>query len=144
MKIMVFTEGTTIEYPEPKPLSRAVEKLQAWSRKGADIVYLTSHTKPEEVHEIEATLRQFNFPKCDLFHRQEGQQYRDIAEKVMPDILVEDDCQTIGGEIEMTYTHIHPEYKKRIKSVVVRDGFGIDHLPDDPNELAQVENTPIS
>ena len=54
----------------------------------------------------------------------------------MPDVLVEDDCESIGGEVEMTYPHIRPELKPRIKSVVVREFGGIDHLPDDISALA--------
>jgi len=48
----------------------------------------------------------------------------------MPDIIIEDDCESIGGKYEMTYTHIKPELKKRIKSIVVEEFGGIDHLPD--------------
>ncbi len=55
---------------------------------------------------------------------------------MLPVILVEDNGESIGGEIEMTCPHIHPEYKARIKSVVVPEAGGIDHLPDDLAALA--------
>ena len=48
----------------------------------------------------------------------------------MPDILIEDDCKSIGGEIEMTYPHINPQKKGKIKSIVVKEFSGIDNLPD--------------
>jgi hypothetical protein len=54
-----------------------------------------------------------------------------VAEKVMPDVIVEDNCESIGGETEMTYPGIKPELKSKVKSVVVKEFGGIDRLPDD-------------
>jgi len=62
--------------------------------------------------------------------RQKGEEYKDLAEKLMLDILVEDDCESIGGEQEMTYPHIRPDFKEKIKPVVAKEFSGIDHLPD--------------
>ncbi len=42
-----------------------------------------------------------------------------MAELVLPETPVEHDGESIGGEIEMTYPHIRPEYQARIKLVVV-------------------------
>ena len=53
----------------------------------------------------------------------------------MPDILIEDDCESIGGKVEMTYTHIKPEVKRSIKSIPVKEFGGIDHLSDDLKQL---------
>ena len=53
----------------------------------------------------------------------------------MPDLLIEDDCRSIGGEAEMTYPHIDPGKKIFIQSIVVREFSGIDHLPDNLDEL---------
>lgn len=71
-----------------------------------------------------------------LLFRREGEAYQDVAERVLPDILVEDDCESIGGEIEITYSHIRTEFQARIKSVVVPEAGGIDHLPDGLAALA--------
>jgi len=35
----------------------------------------------------------------------------------------------------MTITHVKTEIKKKIKSVVVKEFEGIDHLPDNVNKL---------
>lgn len=59
----------------------------------------------------------------------------DVAERVLPDILIEDDCESIGGEKEMTYPHIKPELKTRIKSIVIKEFCGLDHLPDEVSAL---------
>jgi hypothetical protein len=53
----------------------------------------------------------------------------------MPNVIVEDDCESIGGEAEMTYPGMRPELKSKIKSVVVKESGGIDHLPDSLTEL---------
>lgn len=70
-----------------------------------------------------------------IFFRQNGESYRDIAERIIPNVLIEDDCESIGGEKEMTITFIRPEIKKMIKSIVVKEFGGIDHLPDNTKDL---------
>ena len=47
-----------------------------------------------------------------------------------PDILIEDDCESIGGTAEMTYPHIREDLKPKIKSIVVKEFQGFDNLPD--------------
>ncbi len=49
--------------------------------------------------------------------------------------LIEDDCESIGGEKEMTFFHLKPESKSKIKSIVVREFKGIDHLPENLSDL---------
>jgi hypothetical protein len=53
---------------------------------------------------------------------------------VVPDVLVEDDCESIGSG-QITYPQIRPDARARIKSVIVPEFGGIDHLPDDPQAL---------
>jgi len=53
----------------------------------------------------------------------------------MPDILIENDCESIGGQKEMTITFVKPRVKQKIKSIVVKEFQGIDHLPDSINSL---------
>ncbi len=123
--------GIPIDYSASVPAGNAVEKLQTWRRQGAEILYLTSRTRPDEIEDIRSVLRKFGFPEGELFFCQEGEAYKDVAERVVPDIIVEDNCECIGGEVDMTYPHIRPEIKARIKSIVVPEAGGIDHLPDD-------------
>ena len=56
--------------------------------------------------------------------------YADVAEGIMPDILIGDDCESIGGNSEMTYPHIKSDLKEKIKSIVVREFASIEHLQD--------------
>lgn len=162
MKILVFTEGTIIMHPSAKGLSReervkqsqtrersihdyrnyipndnATEKLLNWKKQGAEIYYLTSRTTTEEINDIRFVLERFDFPdNQNLLHREEGEKYKDVAERLMPDILVEDDCESIGGEVEMTYPHIREDLKSKIKLILVKEFGGIDHLPDELSQLS--------
>jgi hypothetical protein len=122
------------------PIGNSVKKIEAWKKKGATIVYLTSRRKSNEVNIIRDVLKKYEFPEGKLLFRQEGEDYRDVAERVMPDVIVEDDCESIEGETEMTYPGIRSELKSKVKSVVVKEFGGIDHLPDNAAELMKYHN----
>lgn len=117
------------------PVDNAVKKLQAWRRQGAEIVYLSSHKRDADIEIDKAVLRNHDFPDGQVFFRSSGEQYSDVVERVLPDILIEDDCESIGRENEMTYPHIMPQAKAKVKSIVVKEFGGIDHLPDDGADL---------
>jgi len=160
LKILIFTEGTVImhyggightceeivrqvkerektvrDWAIYVPIGNAAIKLDIWKKQGAEINYLTSRMKSEEVETIKQVFKRFYFPDGQLFFRRKSQQYQDIAEEIVPDILIEDDCESIGGAKEMTITHLKPEIKARIKSIPVKEFGGIDHLPDDVTAL---------
>ena len=160
MKILIFTEGTIImhknaaghtrdeivkqskgffrifrdksvhDYKSYVPIGDAVKKLASWNKDGAEILYLTSRTKQDEINNIKGVLKKYNFPDGQFLFRQNGEQYSDAAERVMPDILIEDDCESIGGMNEWTITHVRSEIKHKIKSIIVKEFDGIAHLPD--------------
>jgi hypothetical protein len=117
------------------PIGDSAKKIEAWKKQGATIVYLTSRRESNEVNIIRDVLKKYEFPEGKLLFRKEGEDYRDVAEKVMPDVIVEDDCESIGGETEMTYPGIRSELKSKVKSIVVKEFGGIDHLPDKVAEL---------
>jgi len=159
MKILVFTEGTILidgawaglrreemirrsrlgqgsgNFGSSVPAGQAAAKLHGWLRQGAEIHYLTSRTKPEEVEAIRQVLRRHTFPEGRLWFRVAGERYADVAARVKPDVLIEDDCESIGGEAEMTYPHLRADLKAQIVSIVVIEFGGIDHLPDDVQSL---------
>lgn len=161
MKILVFLHGTTImhsgavgqtreervrqvldhhetlfDFASYVPVGDAVRKLHTWRQQGAEIAYLSSHKRAQDVELDKAVLQKHGFPDGEVFFRHSGEQYTDVAESVLPDILIEDDCESIGGEKEMTYPRIKSELKPRIKSIVVKEFGGIDPLPGDVSELA--------
>jgi len=165
MKILVFTEGTILMhssalgltrkqrveqskkrkktlplrfFKEEIPNGKAVKKLQTWKNQGAEIFYLTSRTLTIQIKDISNVLRKYHSPdNQNLLCRQKGEKYRDVAEKLMPDVLIEDDCESIGGKKEMTYTYIKPTLKKKIKLIAIKEFGGIDHLPDKLEELLE-------
>ncbi len=139
MKIMVFLHGTTIEEENgvDLPIGDAARKLLAWVGQGAEIVYLTHRRRAEDIEKERLVLAGHGFPKGPIYFREKREEYADVAERVLPDMIVEDNCASIGGEKEMTYPHIKREIKERMKSIVVKEGAGIDHLPDDLTKLSE-------
>jgi len=163
MKILVFTEGTVImhksalglsrkrivkqviENRDPSlrdwasyvPVGKAVSKLNSWKNQQAQILYLTSRIKDSEIAIIGNVLRKHDFPDGTLLHRTGNNQYKDVAEKAMPDLIIEDDCESIGGLSEMTYTSLRTEVKEKIKHIVVKEFEGIDNLPDEITDLTK-------
>ncbi len=128
-------EKTVHEFESYIPIGNAVKKLKIWKEARAEIFYLTSRKKPKEISQIQKVLQNYRFPKGKLLHRKENEEYSNVAEKVNPDILIEDDCESIGGTDEMTITHIKPKIKKKIKSIPVKEFGGIDHLSDNLEDL---------
>ncbi|MFA4819272.1 MAG: hypothetical protein WC621_05540, partial [Patescibacteria group bacterium] len=83
----------------------------------------------------DSILRRYSFPIGKIYHREAGETYKDIVERVRPDILIEDDCASIGGEKEMAYPYISKDIQKKIKLIKVKEFGGIDFLPDSLEEL---------
>jgi hypothetical protein len=160
VRVMVFLHGTTImhaagvdgpreirvrqskerdpsvtDYPNYVPIGHAAEKLEAWASKGAEIVYLSSHRDSLGVVADRVVLNRYAFPPGDILWRAEGESYGDVVARAAPDVLVEDDCESIGGRGETATAHLSPEVAKKVRSLVVREFEGIDHLPDDPRRL---------
>jgi hypothetical protein len=162
MKILIFTEGTIImhknainhsreeivkqikdkeksvhDYNLYIPIKNAVKKIDKWKNQGGEILYLTSRKKINEIKNIKNILKKYNFPDSQLLFRQENEKYKDLVEKIIPDILIEDDCESINGINDMTITHVKPKIKEKIKSIPVKEFGGIDHLPDKISTLIE-------
>ena len=160
MKIMVFLHGTVImhrgalgkargervrqviereasvrDFSSYVPIGDAVRKIRRWAQQGAQIVYMSSHQTDGDLEKDREVLRRYGFPQGEVQFRRGGEDYRDAAERVMPDIIIEDDCESIGGETEMIYPQIEAELRGKIRSIVVKEFAGIDHLPDELSAL---------
>jgi hypothetical protein len=161
LKILVFTEGTLLmhesaiglsreeivtqskyetdssltEWTNYVPIGNSAKKIQVWKENGHEIFYLTSRTATTEINAIRGVLSKHEFPEAPLLFRKPGEDYKDIAERVVPDLLIEDDCESIGGTQEMTFTYIRTEIQRRIRLITVKEFEGIDHLPDDLTKL---------
>jgi hypothetical protein len=160
MRIMVFLHGTALmqrsalgrpreervrqvrqaeasvrDFASYVPVGGVAAKLRGWADQGAEIVYLSSHSNAQDVGTDEAVLAEHGFPAGPVFFRGGGEEYGDVVERVWPDVLIEDDCESIGGEPHMTYPHASPEVRLKVASIVVREFGGLDHLPDSLSEL---------
>ena len=145
--ILVFVEGTILK---PKswhslynhnayvPIGNAVKKISAWQEQGATIVYCTSR-RNKQADTIADLLKQHGFVGAFLAVREQGEKYKDIVELLQPDVLIEDDCKSIGGAWQMCITKVSPEIKSLIHSVVVPEFKGIDHLPTYIELLAKTQ-----
>lgn len=141
--VMIFAEGTVLKpksifslynHNDYVPIGKAVELIRGWQAQGAEIVYCTSR-KNRQAQEIACLLQQFGFVGTRLYYRDKKQKYKDIVESVMPDILIEDDCRSIGGSWQMCITNVEPRKKEHIESVAVKEFKGIDHLPTDFSKI---------
>lgn len=146
---MIFAEGTILKpksffslynHKEYIPIGNCVNLINGWQEQGAEIVYCTSR-KGKQAKNIAQILMYYGFAGTQLHYRDKGQKYRDIVETIKPNILLEDDCRSIGGKWQMCITYIPKELKKRIKSIIVREFKGIDYLPPNIKELTDFENT---
>jgi len=104
--------------------------ISKWAEQGAEIIYCTSRKK-KQAEEIADILCKYGFRGAQLYFREKGQKYKDIVEIVRPNILVEDDCRSIGGRWQMCITYVALEIKCSVHSVVVKEFKGIDELADD-------------
>jgi hypothetical protein len=166
VRVMVFLHGTTImhaagvdqrrevrvrqskehdpsvtDYSSYVPIGHAAEKLETWASRGAEIVYLSSHRDSLDVVADRVVLDRWAFPPGDILWRGESESYADVVARAAPDVLIEDDCESIGGREEIASAHLSPEVAKKVRSVVIREFEGIDHLPDDLRNLVTFTGT---
>lgn len=139
VKMSQAKEKSVYDFASYLPAGRAVEKIKHWNEQGAEIYYLTSRQVKEEIDQIQNVLNIHHFPDVqNLVFRGEGEEYKDVAERIMPDILIEDDCESIGAA-EITYSYIRADLKPKIKSIIVKEFQGIDHLPDSIEDLKLIK-----
>jgi len=131
------TDPSLHEYGTYVPIGNAIGKLQGWREQGAQISYLTSHRDPTAVAQDYAVLERHGFPSGQVLARDSGENYGDVAFRAKPDLLIEDDCESIGpGEI--TYFQVPPNLRRRVRLILVPEFGGIDHLPDSLKSLRRL------
>jgi hypothetical protein len=130
-------DASVLDFGAYVPTENAVAKLQAWRRHGADICYLSSHTGPADVALDRTVLAAHGFPDGPVLFRQPGESYADVASSAGADVVVEDDCESIGGARHTTAFSLARRPGRAPSCVVVPEFGGLTHLPDDPQELKQ-------
>jgi hypothetical protein len=137
--IKQVTEGDEVvhDYALYIPVGSAAKKLQEWKGQGAKICYLSSHKNAKDIEKDKFVLKKYAFPDGQIFYRRNREEYKDVVERIqpLPDVIVEDNCESIGGTAEMVYPNLKPELKNKINSIVVKEFGGIDYLPDKISEL---------
>lgn len=143
LTIMIFVEGTILR---PKswltlynhngylPIGNAVSIIKSWQQQGANIIYCTSRKK-NKADVVGELLKKHKFAGDFLIAREAKEKYKDIVEAIQPDILIEDDCRSIGGAWQMCITKVNSNIKRKIISKVVPEFKGIDKLPADVRQL---------
>lgn len=139
VKQVTESEESVHDYASYIPVGNAPKKLQRWKAQGARICYLSSHRNAEDVKKDEFVLKKYAFPDGQIFYRRNREEYKDVVERIrpLPDVIVEDDCESIGGEVEMVYPNLRPELKNKIRSIVAKEFEGIDDIPDQVSELVE-------
>jgi len=129
-------DASIFDFGSYVPIGSAVELLGKWRKQGAEIVYLSSHKDAKDVEQDELVLNRYNFPNGMVCFREGSETYEDKVEKELPDVLIEDDCESIGGEVEIVYPQLKIKLRSKIVSIVVKEFSGIDHLPGKHQLLA--------
>ena len=135
-KIIIFIEGTTF-YTKPilflfskkgyVPIGNAVKIINDLYADGNEI-YLLSYVKKKRYAFIKSIIDSYKIKYTELLCRDKKESYSDLVERICPDILIEDDCKSIGGEKHWCITNVNKEIRNNIKSIIVEEFKGIDEV----------------
>lgn len=120
------------------PVQAAQAKVQHWEAQGAEIHYLTSQRDRDDISVVLGLLQHHGFPVGVVHFRGPEESYAHVAERVGPDVIIEDDCESIGGEAEMVHPNLQPQWQQAVLGIRVPEFGGIDHLSDSLRELVQL------
>lgn len=135
--VMVFVEGTILKpksflsiynHSSYVPIGNSVYVIRSWAEQGVNIMYCTSR-RGKQAQIIAELLRKYGYVGTKLLFRSKRETYTELVESIQPDILIEDDCKSIGGAWQMCITKVRPEIKEKIISITVKEFHGIDGLP---------------
>ena len=135
-KIMIFIEGTTF-YTKPFlflfskrgyiPIGNSIKIINDLYNKGNEI-YLCSYVRKNRYNFIKSIVDYYKINYTEILCRDKKEQYSDLVERIIPDILIEDDCKSIGGEKQWCITNVKEDVKRNIKSIIVEEFNGIDNI----------------
>lgn len=128
-------EPSVRDYRSYVPTPGAVEKVEAWCRHGASVAYFSSHRREEDIAADQVVLRRHGFPEGPVHARQSGESYGAAVERLHPDLVVEDDCESIGGAPETIASQLTAAAARKICCLAVLEFAGLGALPDDPAKL---------
>ena len=136
MKIMIFIEGTTF-YTKPvlflfskygyKPIGNAVEVINSLHGKG-HYIFLCSYVHRSRYNFIKSVIDFYGIDYTEILCRGKAEKYSDIVERIRPDVLIEDDCKSIGGVKNCCINDVREDIRANIKSIIVPEFSGIDGI----------------
>jgi hypothetical protein len=128
-------DPAVLDYGSYVPTDGTVAKLTAWQQRGAEICYLSSHRTAATAAIDNAVLAGHGFPAGRVYYRAHGESYADVARRWLADVVVEDDCESLGGLQQVTASALGRTPGRAPRCVVVPEFGGLGHLPDDPADL---------
>lgn len=128
------SDPTVQDFASYIPVGGAVRKLVRWHQQGGRIDYLSAHRDPVRLGQDAALLIRHQFPPGRILARRAGQSYGDLVAGELPDVLVEDDCESIGAD-QIGYLQLDPLLRAEVTSIIVPEFGGIDHLPESVADL---------
>ena len=128
-------DPTVPDFASYIPAPGTADKLAAWHRHGAILIYLSSHRRPDDLRADESVLRRHGFPPGPVHGRQQGEDYGPLVERLGLDVLVEDDCESIGGAAQTCAAQLSPAGRQSVRCVVLPEFSGLAGLPDNPAGL---------
>jgi hypothetical protein len=124
-----------LDFASNVPTDGAVEKLNVWASRGAEVAYLSSHRKRDDVGLDERVLALHGFPIGPVHWRANADSCGDLVDRIGPDVVVEHDCESIGGVCKTVASQLGQE--RTTSCWVVPEFGGLSHLPHDPVALAR-------
>lgn len=114
------------------PIGNAVKIVHALHDHG-HAIDLCSYVRRARYHFIKSVVDFYGMKYTAILCRDRGQTYREIVEQLKPNVLIEDDCKSIGGTRACCITNVNEEIKKEIQSIIVPEFTGIDNItiPDE-------------
>lgn len=128
------------DYQNYVPIKNAVQTIKKFVDAGHQVCYITSRRAGNQINQIREVLNKFDFPKGELYYRQGDEQYRDVVLMVgtrrgafVPDLIIEDDCESIGGYEETIKYQIEKERAEArsyngMKFIIIEEFTGIDDI----------------
>ena len=123
------------------PTPGTAAKLAAWQRHGAILVYLSSHHRQHDIRADESVIHRHRFPVGPVHGRQQGKDYGPLVERLRFDVLVEDNCESIGGAAQTCAAQLSSAARESVRCIVLPEFSGLADLPDDPAELLTLGET---
>ncbi len=145
-QVLDENDNTIYEFDKYIPIGNSNQILNDWVKNGIEIIYMSSHKEMINVKNDIEVLNKYNFPIAPVFYRSENFGYKEIVKKESPDIIIEDNCESIGKWIknkykflpnllikylknrEIVYINLPNGIKKNIKSIIVKEFNGIDDI----------------